>query len=122
MARRLTLALTIVALCAAISAAVAMGGGKSHRTRDNRVRDGIHAIQIGIQKYAADNNDVYPAAFMVWQGGAVGRYVDKWPVNPWTGLPMSSGITKGNYTYTQLAYSTGYSLTGDLSRGDFTVP
>ena len=122
MARRMILALAIVALCVAIPVAVARGGGKGHSPND-QVRKGISAIQVGIQKYAAANNDAYPAPAAVTQNGAVGAYVKKWPVNPWTGLPMASSTKKGDYTYTQLAFSTSYSLSGHLSMGsDFTVP
>jgi hypothetical protein len=120
MTRRLILALTIAALCVAVCASVARGG-KAHHTPDRRVIDGIHIIQTGIQKYAADNNDVYPPGSAVEWSGAVGSYVDHWPTNPWTGLPMVQSIQKGDFTYRMS--STSYTLAGHLSNGsDFTVP
>jgi hypothetical protein len=150
--RRPILALAIATLCVAVSSAVAGCGGKaspsspsatpsaglqgyagtsspsspySVSSADEQVLEGIHAIQIGIQTYATDNNDAYPAAAAVAKNGAVGAYVDKWPNNPFapTTTPMASSSNKGDYTYTLGAASSSYSLSGHLSTGsDFTVP
>lgn len=90
---------------------------------DEQVKEGIRAIQLGIQAYAADNNDTFPAPPQVLQNGAVGAYVDKWPKNPFsaTGASMTQSSQKGNFTY--IMTSTSYILAGHLSTSsDFTVP
>ena len=68
---------------------------------------------------------MYPAA--AWRrGGAVGPQVDNWPKNPWTGVAMAAGATKGDYTYTTTGSPPDhFTLVGHVSTtptGDFTVP
>ena len=62
------------------------------------VEDGIHAIQIGVQSYAVDHNDTYPDPSIVTPTG-LAAYVDPWPEDPYTGLPMKQGSGLGDFRY-----------------------
>jgi type IV pilus assembly protein PilA len=116
----LLIVIIIIGILAAI--AIPMFLNQRDKAKDSAVKEGVHSIQVGIQTYAVDNNDVYPAAADVAQAGAVGSDVDNWPKNPWTGAAMASGATKGDYTYTLGANSATFTLAGHLNSGDFTVP
>jgi len=49
-------------------------------------------------------------------------YVDSWPKNPWTNVPMKESTSMGDYTYSIPASNT-FRLVGHTSTGiDFTVP
>jgi type II secretory pathway pseudopilin PulG len=89
------------------------------RANDSAVKEGVHSIQVGIQSYAVDNNDTYPDPGEVSPEGAVGRYVDSWPLNPWTGEPMRNTAARGDFTYTLDGDGmfVDYSLSGNLSDG-----
>jgi hypothetical protein len=85
--------------------------------------EAVTTIQAGIVTYAAANNNVYPPVIEVSETGAVGQYVDPWPVNPYAaGQPMSAGTQPGHYQYEQLDGGQGYRLTGHLDVGTFVVP
>jgi predicted amidohydrolase YtcJ len=89
---------------------------------DRAVKEGIHAIQIGVQCWAVDNADRFPDPSIVTPEG-LAKYVDVWPTNPWTGKPMAPGTGAGDYTYTQLDGDKHFRLAGHLSGGgDFVVP
>lgn len=89
---------------------------------DQRVVDGISMINQGILAWSAANGNAFPAPAEVSPDGAIAQYVPGWPANPYTGQPMASGSSKGDYTYEQLAGGQSYRLTGHLSGGTFTVP
>jgi hypothetical protein len=77
----------------------------------------IHVIQQGVDRYARDNNDVFPPDA---SPATLGTYVDPWPANPWTGAPMStSSSAQGDCTYSQslLAYTITAHLAGGV-QGD----
>ena len=80
----LLIVIIIIAILAAI--AIPMYLAQRNKAKDAAVREGIHSIQIGVQSYATDYNDTYPAPAQVVQGttvGTVGAYVDSWPKNPY---------------------------------------
>ena len=115
----LLIVIIIIGILAAI--AIPMYLNQRSKAKDAAVKEGTHSIQIGIQTWATDNNDVYPPVANVAAGaGNVGQYVDIWPKNPFTGVAMASGATRGDYTYALT--STGYTLAGHLNSGDFSVP
>jgi hypothetical protein len=90
---------------------------------DQAIKTGLANIATGIEACAADNNDVYPPASAVTASGAVGSYVDPWPQNPVTGTAMAQSMAPGDFTYTQLSASTGFSLSAHLTNGrSYTLP
>ena len=114
----LLIVIIIIGILAAI--AIPMFLGQRDKAKDAAVKEGIHSIQVGVQSYAVDYNDTYPAS------GSVNflspTYVDNWPKNPWS-YPalMDSGNAKGQYEYATT--STGFTLTGYGKSGAIiTVP
>lgn len=79
--------------------------------KDASVKEGIHSIQIGVQTYAVDNQDAYPDPSMVSQSG-MASYLDYWPTNPYTNLPMTQGTGPGDFTYTVAAEGESFELVG----------
>jgi len=116
----LLIVIIIIGILAAI--AIPMYLGQRNKAKDASVKEGVHTIQIGVQSYATDNNDLYPAG---GTAGAlktqVGSYVDKWPQNPFGTGDLQQGTAAGSYNYTQGASSTSYTLVGNLSSGTFTA-
>ena len=117
----LLIVIIIIGILAAI--AIPMFLNQRSKAKDAAVMEGIHSIQIGIQSWAVDNNDTYPATGGVTQA-LLASYVDNWPKNPFVAATlMAPGTTSGTYTYTQLGSGTGFTLAGHLSTGSaFQVP
>ena len=94
------------------------------KAKDAAVREGVHSIQVGIQSWAVDNNDVYPAAGLVTKAGAVGAEVDGWPNDPYVAgtVPMANTGLKGNFTYVQIVGPpSDFTLMGILNSSNFIV-
>jgi type II secretory pathway pseudopilin PulG len=87
------------------------------------IAEGIHSIQVGIESYAIDHNGAIPATAEVTQVG-LGTYVDSWPVNPYTGLPMTQGTGQGDFAYSASPGGHSFELTGYGDNGValITVP
>jgi len=92
----------------------------------NKLKEGIHSLQIAIQSWAVDNGDKFPLASIVTADGLKVYFPDSdtpWPDNPWTGAPMKPGMERGDYTYAQLSGGAHYRLAGHISATqDFVVP
>ena len=81
-----------------------------------------HQLVVGIESYAVDNNDTYPAAGSL--NTSLASYIDNWPKNPYqANAPMAYSATAnpGYYNYTLPASNT-FQVTGWLSSGTFTLP
>lgn len=106
-----------------LAVAVPMFLNQGNKAKDSAVKEGIHSIQIGVQMYAVDNNDSYPDPSLVSQSGFA-SYVDFWPTNPYTGLPMAQGTGEGDFAYTVSADGTSFTLLGYGKGGKvvITVP
>ena len=97
-----------------------------NKAKDAAVKGGVHNIELGIASYAIDNADYYPATGQVSPTTLIDSsgkcYVDNWPNNPWTSVPMQNSTSNGDYTYTQLGGGSGFTLVGHMTTGGFTVP
>ena len=90
--------LLIVVIVIGILAAIAipMYVSQRNKAKDAAVKEGVHAIQIGVMSYAIDHDD-YPATeYVTYTPGETtannlgNSYLDTWPKNPWTGQPMKN--------------------------------
>ena len=77
--------LLVVIIIIGILAVVAIPMYLTGRTRakDAAVKEGVHAIRVGVQSWAEDNDDTYPPVATVAQAN-LGSYVDHWPANPYS--------------------------------------
>jgi prepilin-type N-terminal cleavage/methylation domain-containing protein len=109
--------LIVVGILAAI--AIPMYLSQRARAKDAAVKEGVHALQIGVQSYAVDHADVYPSSGSL--GSLAGTYVDTWPRNPFDGggMEYSAEAEPGFYDYA--ATTSSYRLTGWLSDGSFDL-
>lgn len=83
---------------------------------DLRIKEGIHAISVGLQSWATSQSTVHypPAADRV----TLEKYMsDPWPANPLTGADMEPGAKPGDYTYRVAADKKSCRVTGYLSDG-----
>ena len=92
----LLIAIIIIGILAAI--AIPMFLGQRDKAKESAVKEGVHSIQVGVQSYAVDAQDVYPANSLVTKTG-MASYVDNWPRNPWSNVAMVNTGGKGNFTY-----------------------
>ena len=107
----LLIVIIIIGIIAAI--AIPMFLNQRDKAKEANVKEGVHSIQVGIESWAVDNNDSFPAVGLVNDtivGGTnpalyhVGDYVDNWPnnmlVNPVIAMKNSVAAAKGDYSYT----------------------
>ena len=116
----LLIVIIIIGILAAI--AIPMFLGQRDKAKESAVKEGVHSIQVGVQSYAVDNGDLYPAA--VANSAALTSYVDTWPKNPWSNAAMVDGTTQGNYSYSASGTRDSFSVIGRGKGGNgvITVP
>jgi len=103
-------AVLMIGGCAA-AVVVPMFLAQDDKAKESSVKEGIHVIQIAVVAYAVDNGDLFPAAEEVTPE-ELGRYVDSWPRNPYTGGPMAHGTGPGEFTYAVASDRSSYTLVG----------
>ena len=98
--------LLIVVIVIGILAAIAIPLYMSQRTKakDAAVKEGVHAVQVGVVSWAADHDEAYPGdgdvtSLKNGQPSAFSACVKPWPANPFTGAPMRGSYSVGDYTY-----------------------
>jgi len=106
--------LTIGGCAAAV--VVPMFLAQDDKAKESSVEEGLQVIQMAVVAYAVDNDDLFPAAEEVTRE-ELGRYVDSWPQNPYTGGPMAHGTGPGDFTYTVTSDRSSYTLVGHGSDG-----
>jgi len=128
----LLIVIIIIGILAAI--AIPMFLNQRQKAKDAGVKEGVHAIQIGVQSYAVDHNDIFPATGNVNPAilPAVGvgtAIVMPWPDDPFAPAAltdMTEGGTTGHFSYlglTTLVANDNYSLVGHGASGPvITVP
>ena len=86
------------------------------RQADLRIKEGVHAISIGLQSWATSQSTLhYPP---VADSATLGKYMtDPWPANPLTGADMRPGSEPGDYTYRVATDRKSCTVTGHLSDG-----
>jgi type II secretory pathway pseudopilin PulG len=93
----------IIGILAAI--AIPMFLSQRDKAKEASVKEGVHSIQIGIQSYAVDEDDLYPDDAAELQGVLIDAnnnpYVDNWPDNPWVANTAMSTLaaTQGDALY-----------------------
>ena len=105
----LLIVIIIIGILAAI--AIPMFLNQREKAKDAGVKEGVHSLQIGVQSYAVDNNDIYPLTAAM--PAAVAAELDPWPNNPFTNAAMVDAATEGNFTYVSVA-GADYTLLGTL--------
>ena len=91
-------------------AGVSIPGVSAFDTASNTaVKEGVKAIQDGIEAWADDHSGDYPPEGEVSRGD-LSAYVEEWPTNPYTNEPMSPGFDQGQYYYDR--DGSAYVLTG----------
>ena len=111
----LLIVIIIIGILAAI--AIPMFLNQREKAKDAGVKEGVHTIQVGIQSYAVDTNDVYPATLTV--AADITPNIDTWPQNMHEGGDMDNTGTLGNFSYANTG--SDYTLTGTLANGVFTA-
>ena len=115
----LLIVIIIIGILAAI--AIPMFLGQRDKAKEARVKEGLHSIQIGIENYAIDHLDVYPASGSVSHESLADtfgeHYIERWPRNPWTETDMQEGTSAGDFTYTLSSGGGSYTLLGRTSGG-----
>lgn len=97
--------LVVVIIIGILSAiAIPLYLGTRERARDASLKAGVHNIEVGIQCFWIDM-DRLPSAAQVTAGGAVFDLIERWPDNPWTGLPMANqnAYSAGDFRYAPAA-------------------
>jgi general secretion pathway protein G len=116
----LLIVIIIIGILAAI--AIPMFLGQRDKAKESAVKEGVHSIQVGVQSYAVDQGDLYPAASGVTKASMT-TYVDNWPKNPWSNVAMVDGGGKGNFNYSVNAGRDSFSIIGVGKAGNIiTVP
>ncbi len=117
----LLIVIIIIGILAAI--AIPMFLGQRDKAKESAVKEGVHSIQVGVQSWAVDHNDTYPADAA---SGTLGNLVDNWPRNPWTNVAMvTNAATQGDALYTPTGSpATSFTLVGHGKNGAaiITVP
>ena len=74
----------MVSTCLALTLSTSLNLAKLQRSSDMaRAKSDVVALRDGLELYAIDNDDMYPATLRGLQGGKVGYIRDDYFVDPW---------------------------------------
>lgn len=114
----LLIVIIIVAILAAI--AIPMYLGQRQKAKDAAVKEGVHSLQVGVQTYAVDHDDTYPASGDL--AALKGGYLDAWPKDAYHAGDMTYSATARAGSYAYASNGTTYSIVGWLGHGAFEAP
>jgi hypothetical protein len=124
--RPLALAAVVALVAAAVLASAVLAACASDdiqtptsqidKAKDVSMKTQILSIETGINSYIAMNSQLPPTA----DQNTLGSFVQPWPDNPYTKVPMKQGPNPGEYTYTPMG-GTNYTLVAHLAETDYTV-
>ena len=91
---------------------------------DLQVKEGVHAILIGLQSWAVTQDTAhYPRrADQATLGDAMTGADQPWPVNPFTGAAMAPGDQPGDYAYAVAKDKKSCTVTAYLADGSEYMP
>lgn len=131
--RRLpTWALVLIVLCAVVlvvaivlvvHAQLVSVNERNVSPLNSTVKEGVLAIQTGVQAWAVEHGGTYPDPSLVTQQG-LAAYVSDWPTSPFTDEPMKQGTQSGDFSYSVAPYGASFQLVGygDERKEVITVP
>jgi len=116
----LLIVIIIIGILAAI--AIPMFLNQRVKAKDSSTKEAVHSIQVGVQSYANDKNDEFPAAVTK---ANMTSYLDTWPKNSFTGLDILNQAVEGDFQYGMPAAATvntdgtfpDYFLGGNMHKG-----
>jgi hypothetical protein len=86
------------------------------QANERAVRDGVAAIQAGVEAWALEHDGRYPAPGRVTRSRLISAagylFVDPWPQNPYAGGHMTQGRREGQFLYVRGPRGRSYTLTG----------
>ena len=85
------------------------------KTKVAAVKENTHFLEVAVQSYAVDNNDLFPRYTTGKEFRALLRpllFTGHWPVNPYTGRPIRMKRSAGNFTYATYANQSSFRLIG----------
>ena len=118
------LLIVIIIIAVLMAIAVPMYLGQRARAKDSSVKEGVHTALVGIQSYAAANEDTYPDQAAGDLEAQVGSQVLPWPPNPFanpaavmTNGPDEATVATGDLVYTHAAGMATFALDGKVRDG-----
>jgi len=125
----LLIVIIIIGILATI--AIPMFLNQRNKAKDAAVKEGWHALQVGIEAWSIDQNANYPdtgnVGVAVAEADGVGlALVSPWPKDPYAAdptTPMSQGATAGHFDYDVVVVggaNATYTFTG-IGHGDNVI-
>ena len=119
----LLIVIIIIGILAAI--AIPMFLNQRDKAKVANVKEAYHTILVGVQSYATDTNDKYPAAGdlkVVIGPSGTSSQIDVWPKNAWVGgdVLTTGGTLPGNVMYA--VATPGFTLTPYDGKGVEIIP
>jgi len=122
----LLIVIIIIGILAAI--AIPMFLNQRVKAKDSSTKEATHSVQVGVQSFANDNNDNFPAVATINSAKSdvttpgLGDYLDTWPKNAFTGDDVAVSTDQGDLTYDGFGDATAglfpdYLLGGNMHDG-----